>query len=215
MKLERRAFLRKLVALPACAALRGADPISFSCEIKRVKTGLTVTYAIRNDSAGDIGLFNRIPTIENYRETGFRPENTYIDFQGSSLLLRKMALPLPSGVRMTVRPVPYVTRVGNGQTYREEMTFSEPISVDDPMRRASIAAASPGRVVKATRRREAASIIFSLGYFRGDPGVRFDAVSPQYPDIYRVWPPGPPVDRQQILTKTVSLSPPVTVMDYE
>jgi hypothetical protein len=215
MKLERRDFLRALVALPACAALRAADPISFSCEIKRVKAGLTLTYSVLNNSGDEIGLFNRIPTVENYRETGFRPENTYIDFHGSSLLLRKMALPLPFGVNMTIRPLPYVTRVGNGQAYREELTFSEPISVDDPMRRASMAAASPGKTVKAIRRREAASVIFSLGFFRSGPGIRFEAVSAQYPDVFRVWPPGPPVDRQQILTKTISLTPPATVMDYE
>ena len=47
MNLERRDFLRALAALPACAALRAADPISFSCEIKRVKAGLTLTFERR------------------------------------------------------------------------------------------------------------------------------------------------------------------------
>jgi len=214
MKLKRRDFVQALAALPACAALRAADPISFSCEIQRVKTGLTVNYVVRNDSAGDIGLFNRIPTIENYRETGFRPENTYIDLQGSTLLLRRMALPLPSGVNMTIRPIPYVTRVAKGQSYREELMFSEPISVDDPMRRAVLAKTSPGRV-PVPRRRQAESATLSLGIFQIDAEVRLTSVSAQYPDIYTVWPPGPPVDKQQILTKTVSFSPPLTIIDYE
>lgn len=197
------------------APISAAEPIRFSFEIRRLKEGLLVSYAVQNNSGGEIGLFNRIPTVANNRETGFRPENTYIDFQGSALLLRKMALPLPAGINMGGRSLPYVTRVAKGETYREALRFIEPILVDDPMRLAAMAAALPGKAIKATRRREATSVIFSLGFFRSDASIRFDPVSAQYPDVYRVWPPGPPVDRQQVLTKTVSLTPSAAVMDYE
>jgi len=188
--------------------------LTFACTLKEEQNRLAVTYTVGNHGAIDVGVFNRIESAEPNGAMKYPSNLVYVDLEDSTLRVRKMVLPIPFGLTMTVRPVPYVTRVGPQQSFTEEFSLEAPIAAYDPLTRAALAGANPGADVVANRPEQARRLIFSVGVFRSDPGFRFIPVSHQDPDIYRVWPPGPPVDRQQVLSKEFVLATPITVLDY-
>ena len=77
-----------------------------------VETGrLSVHYRVVNTSRSAIGLFNRLEQGGTSRDSQFPPDLVYVELDGETLHLLKMALPVPTGLQVTVRPLPMVSRV--------------------------------------------------------------------------------------------------------
>ena len=187
---------------------------TFSCHISLERDGLRVAYAMQNTVDSDVGIFNRIELTGKDGTPTVRPENAYIDLEGSTLRIQKMVLPIPEGLAMTARPVPYVTRLPPGQVFREEFVLSLPIRTYNPMKRAELAAASPRATIVADDPKSANSVAFYVGVFQSRPGTKFIPVLEEFPDVYRFWPPGPGVDAQIVLSESMSLAVPIPVLDY-
>ena len=186
----------------------------FGCRIHLEPDGLRVAYVVQNTADVDMGTFNRLEVTSQEGIPTIQPENAYIDLEGTTLRIQKMVLLIPKDLTMTARPVPHVTRLPPGQTFKEEFLLRHPIRVYNPLQRAQLAAASPRATIVADDSKQANSVAFYLGVFRTIPGTKFIPVSDELPDVYRVWPPGPAVDNQVVLVETVNLTAPITVLDY-
>jgi hypothetical protein len=186
---------------------------TLSCRIEQIADSLRVAYVVRNTSNSDVGIFNR---LEDGGRGGapFRPENAYIDLEGTTLRVQKIVLPVPKGLAMTARPVPNVTRLPPGQDFREDLSLPLPIPVYNPLRRAELAAASPRETIVAAYPKIASTVELDIGVFESSPVIKFIPISAEFPDIYRLWPPGPPVDNQIVLSETVNLASTIAVLDY-
>lgn len=182
--------------------------------VSREASGLRVVYEVRNPSSVDIGLFNRIQSFKVDGTASFAPENVYVDLDGETLHLRKMVLPVPEGLRMTARITPSITLLPGGHVFREEFFLETPVAVCNPLRRAHLSLGAPGSAVVAGCAATVTEIVLSVGVFAVDPAWHFTAVSPAHPAVYEVWPTGPAVDHQVVLTQTVRLARPVSVLDY-
>jgi hypothetical protein len=188
--------------------------VVLECNMRQERGAVRVAYSLRNSSGGDVGAFNRLIVVGLDGTLRFPADAVYVDLEETTIHLRKMVLPIPAGLRMAEREAPYVSRLANGEVFREEFFVPAPITVSNPLRRAALAGASPGAEIVADNPRKAQSVTFSVGVFRAGSDVKFIPVSPAHPGVFRVWPPGPAVDRQTILTDTFRLGEPLTVMDY-
>ena len=188
--------------------------IYFDSVVSHSLTELRVAYEVRNNGLGAVGLFNRIQSMKLDGTASYAVANTYINFEDGVLDLSKMVLPIPEGLNMTARIAPFITYLQAGDSYQEEFRLMLPIEVCQPMRRVSLAMSAPGAEVVANVPAQAKIVKVSVGMFRSKADWQFTAVSPAHPGVYRVWPPGPPVDTQIILTKTFQLSTPIAVLDY-
>ena len=192
-----------------------ADPeVTFTCILKEEPKRLTVSYTIANGGDNEVGVFNRIESPQPNHPLTFPPNLVYVDREGSVVEMKKVVLPIPSGLTMTMRPVPYLTRISPHRSLTEEFSVDLPISAYNPVKRADLAGNNPTADVTASNPEPVSKVVVSIGVFKSDASVKFISVSPDYPDVYRVWPPGPPIDRQLVLSKEFVLARPVTVLDY-
>ena len=189
--------------------------INFECFLSRNQSGLRMTYEVRNNSGGVIGLFNRIQSTRLDGTVRYAAENIYVNYEDGVLDLCKMVLPITKGLSVSARVLPLITKLENREVYREELIISEPIAECSPLRRASLAMSVPGAEIVAASPARAKIVRFSAGLFRSKKEWQFIPVSPAHPGVYRLWPPGPAVDEQVILTKTFSLLRPVDVLQYK
>lgn len=188
--------------------------VVLECAIRQEATGLRVGYRVRNAHGTPVGLFNRLAAPRLDGTLSYAPENVYVDFEAPTLQLRKTVLPIPEGLRMAERETPAVTLLPDGQAFQEEFFLSSPVAVRNPFRRALLAGSSPGAEVVADVAAEAYLVTFAVGVFAVLPEWRLHPVSPGNPEVYRVWPPGPPVDGQVVLQQEARLSRPLPVLDY-
>ena len=90
-----------------------------------------------------------------------------------------------------------------------------PVPVNSPFRRALLAASAPeGTEVFAHALGFATMVKLSIGAFVTDPAWKLIPLGVEFPNVYRVWPPGPAVDAQRVLTLSWPILPPVSVLDY-
>jgi hypothetical protein len=141
----------------------------------------------------------------------FSPGNLYSDLDGATLQLRKKVPPVPEGVAAAERPLPYVTRLSPKETFSEEFLLPIPIRLSPAFAgRAPAAPSRPATVAETTSQAE--RVVYSLGVFRSDSGIRFLPVPESQPGVFRVWPPGPCADRQVVLKQTATLDKPIPVL---
>ena len=188
--------------------------IALECAIRQEATGLRVGYRVRNAHGTPIGLFNQLAAPHLDGTLSYAPEHVYVDFEAPTLSLRKRVLPIPEGLRMAERETPAVTLLPDGQAFQEEFFLSAPVAVRNPFRRAALAGSSPGSEVVVDVAEEAFLVVFEVGVFAVEAGWRLVSVSPGYPEVYRVWPPGPAVDAQVVLRQEARLARPLPVLDY-
>lgn len=197
------------------------DRVSFRCEIETTAAEIQVDYTVVNESGRTIGLFNRVQHTRLDDTLDFSPHNVYADIDGSELHLQKRVLPLPEGLSAAETIAPFVTRLENGQAFRERFLVLLPARACNPMRRAQLAGQSPGSEIVADEETGVDSIRYSLGAFvvetspePGTPEVQFTPVLPTRPDILRVWPPGLTVGRERLLTRERRLEESIPALQY-
>ena len=175
---------------------------------------LKVAYAIRNLTGGDLGIFNCIPFVGASGIAIFLPSTVYVDVEGETLHLSKFVLPVPEELKMSARPVPNVSRLNPAAEFVESFALSLPLPAYNPLKRAQIAGSAPSSEIAAVAPVQVTSIRLSIGVFAAPRGLEFVPASPDAPDIFRLWPPGPAIDGQVVLSQTVALASSITVLDY-
>lgn len=178
---------------------------------------MQISYRVQNSSGSSIGLFNRIMSTKLDDRPHFSTRSVYIDYEQPVLHLKKMVLPLPEGLAMSELILPLVSILENGEEFVEKFILPVPVAVCNPLDRAILAAANPKAAIVANDMHDATAIRFSLGLFKVDqiPNVQLLPFSPAFPTIFRVWPPGPAVDKQIILTDKIALDSPISVGVYD
>ena len=65
--------------------------LTFTADVKATATELTVEYTVKNDGDGDVLLINRIATTDVDDYAVYLPGSVYVDLDGDTLRLAKMA----------------------------------------------------------------------------------------------------------------------------
>jgi hypothetical protein len=188
--------------------------VRLTCAVRQEPAALRVSYALKNGGGGPVGLFNRIEGVHLDGRLNLSADVVYVDFVDGVVALAKRVLALPAGLKVTERLMPHVTRLEAGQEFKEELVVPVPVAVNQPYRRALLVGKNPGTDVVADKPAQAHTVVLSLGAFPIEAEMRLMPVSPAYPKIFHVWPPGPAVDGQVVLTHRAKLAAPLAVYDY-
>jgi hypothetical protein len=220
-----------LAAAPACREPSKESPptvstapmdIHFQAEAQATATELVVDYSVKNDSAADIVLFNRIATQDADRKVVYLPGSVYVDLDGDTLRISRVALTIPAGMNLNKHEVPELTRIPPKQTFTERFTVALPARVHNPIRRAIFRQRSfleqkdprqIGGPLTAADPKEFSKVTFVIGYARVDAGEQLTPVSAAYPDVLRMSPY--PMHKQQTWEKTFNLPNPLPALDYK
>lgn len=188
------------------------DKITFDCKLTQKPDALVVEYTITNERDVDFGVFNRITgtAIDGARD--YSPNNVYREIQGAVLLLEKIALPIPQGLRMAAYVPPHASRLSAGKTLTETFTVPVPVLVRQPYLRAK--AAGVGGEVIPSRPVTLSEAEVVIGIFPlAETGLV--AEHPAFPDVLTPQPPHPAVAGQIKLGARFKLDAPIEVLDYE
>jgi hypothetical protein len=188
--------------------------LQFTCTLMVEPPALRLTYIVKNGSAAPIGLFNRIQGVHFDGRVNLSPELIYSDIQGKILELSKMVLPIPEGLQVSERVLPHVMKVDPGKEFKEEIALRVPVEAFQPYRRALLQGQNPEADVVADKPAKAEEVQVNLGVFAVTPQMKLVPVSPAYPDVFRVWPPGPAFEGQVVLGQRIKLAAPLAVLDY-
>jgi hypothetical protein len=173
---------------------------------------LILACRVRNPADTDWGLFARIKETFPDGSLKLSPDTAYVDLADGVLRVGKYILPVPEGLRVAERHAPLAVRVPAGAEWAEEIRLPIPVRVCQPYRRALLAAANPGADVNPDEPHAVMKVEVTLGAFPVDSHVNLIPVSPAFPTVFRVWPPG--AIHQVLLTRQVATPAEVLVLDY-
>lgn len=186
--------------------------VELSCTLTRGPDALSLAYAVTNDEARDIGIFNWIEWLRPDGTLAFPPSSAYVELGDGLLLVRKRALPVPEGLRMAAYVPPPASLIGAGARFEERIVLPLPVVVLQPFRAALLRGQVAGEVV-ADEPAQARSLRLEVGVFALD-GVRLSSIHPAHPQVLGAFPPGPALAQQQILSFDAQLEAPIDVLDY-
>jgi hypothetical protein len=181
----------------------------FSCQLSASAQYLSIDYSLRNRGAVGIGLFNQITGVRIDGAIETSPDLAYIELEGGTLVISKLALPIPAGLHIAAYVPPFASSLAPGQTFSERVRVFLPARVTQPFRRALVR----GQVV-ADKPAQARSLRFALGVFTLEDSLQLISENPAWPKLLTAFPPGKAVPRQQVLTKEFELQTAVPVLDY-
>ena len=188
--------------------------VALTCTLRQEPAAIRLSYAVKNWSGAPVGLFNRIQTVHLDGRPNLSPHLVYVDFVDGVLELAKRVLPLPDDLMVTGRRLPHVTRLEAGQEFQENLVVPVPVAVNQPYRHGLLASKNPGGDVVADKPVQAHTVLLSLGVFPITAEIKLTPVSPAYPQIFRLWPPGSAVAGQVVLTHRAKMAAPLMVHDY-
>ncbi|MBR0652161.1 hypothetical protein GXW78_21075 [Roseomonas terrae] len=174
---------------------------------------LRIRWRLRNVGGVDLGVFARLPDADPARS--YAPELFYIDVVADVLHLRKMVLPVPPGLQMAERQPPGVVILRVGAEEQGSLTLAQPVPVWNPYRHAVMVGEARGKPVAPTLPRRVTELAVSFGLFNLLPEEKVFPLSPDRPEVVRLWPPGASMQRQVVLTDHIALPQPVVAFDYE
>jgi hypothetical protein len=184
------------------------DNLSFDCKVTQRSDSLVVEYTIKNDRPEDLGVFNRITGTAIDGAQHYSPDSVYREIQGGVLVLEKIALPIPPGLRMAAYIPPHASRLRAGESLTETFTVPLPIEVRQPYLRALVGGEVIPKKPVMIREVEVVIGVFPLV----DCGLTPD--HPAFPDVMTALPPAPAVDGQVKLGARFSLGSAIEVLDY-
>ena len=123
--------------------------------------GMALGYEFRNRSGQVAFLFNVL-----HRGGAGDANLIYAQAQGGALTLSKKIIAVPRDIEVEKPDVPYVTRVGPGEAFREKLDVAVPVKLWAPY---------PGAAGRAPEGAEL-EVWFEVGFFlTGDAGVAREA----------------------------------------
>jgi len=95
-------------------------------------THLVLDYVVRNTSANDAYLLNRL--FQSAPEWKMSPDIIYINFDPGSgtVLLAKKIPEMPAGIRVTTPIAPFVTPLPHGSSFKETVRIALPVREYSP-----------------------------------------------------------------------------------
>jgi hypothetical protein len=186
--------------------------LGFECSVRVDRDRLLVNYEVRNASSQDAGLFNHVGPVEPGSPV-LSPDNVYVDFDSGLLELLKQVLPIPGGMQVSSQPMPLVSKLPKGASFKEQFSVGLPAKANNPMRQMVLTTAHRGSIIVADDPAEAYEVSVSIGAFAVQPGMRF-IETPAGPSVFRIWPPGPASEGQILLSKTIRLPHAVRVLAF-
>lgn len=200
--------------------------LTFTADVKATATELNVEYTVKNDGDGDVLLLNRIATTDVDDCAAYLPGNVYVDLDGDTLRLAKMALALPDGVNLKKRSVPEVTLVSSKQSFTERFSVPLPARIRNPMLKALIddklymaikgnpaELAKMGKEVLDREKKQFSRVKLVIAYAPVKPEYHLEPVSNADLDVLRVWPH--PDQEQLLFEKSFDLPGPRAALDYK
>jgi hypothetical protein len=125
---------------------------------------LLFRYRARNSWTRELYLFNRLFVEEPSGARRVDPARVYVVVDGTVLHVSKQMFEVPEDVEVEQPEVPYLSRLGPGETFEEEISLPLPVRESYPYM-SPPAAASPGE------KRTCDQLVFTLGYFHAkEPG---------------------------------------------
>ncbi len=191
-----------------------AQTVQLEIQARVESRAVVVDYQLTYHGDGTIGVFDRVPSVATDGTSYLLPNTAYVDPEGHVLHLKKLVLDKPEGLQMVGQIVPGVVILHAGEVLAEQVQLPVPIPANNPNRLAAQVNAAGGKPFHTTAPFEATSVRLSLGVFRYDASEKLIELSPAFPGVYRLWPPGPSVDRQEVVSASAPLVPPVTMLDY-
>ena len=171
---------------------------------------LEIVATLSNRGPADVGVFNRIPVTRGDGTMSVSPDVAYVELEGDTLLVRKMALPVPEGLTLAAYVPPYASRLAPGQVLTETIRLPRPVKVMQTFRRALI---GTGGEVVTDRPGSARTVTVAYGLFPL-AGVRLVPENPAHPEALTALPAGPAVTGQRVLSFSATLVEPIAVLDY-
>jgi hypothetical protein len=184
--------------------------IIFECKISRGSSSLDVTYTIKNEGATALGAFNRLHATAVDGESHFSPDTVFVELDGDTLHLMKMALPIPRGLQISAYVMPHASSVPAGQSFTETFVVALPAKERHPFKRA-LTRGEVTPVKPATAKR----VRVTIGVFLVGPEFRLVAEHPAYPDVLTAQPPAPARAGQVLLSQDIALNIEVPVLEYQ
>lgn len=181
-------------------------------------SSLAIDYRIANGSDAPIALLNRIFDLDASGQPVSKPEMAYIDVDGDALVVRKSVQPIPPGLGVAEKVLPWATRVDAGASFEERFVLPIPVKVFHPYLAVSLRHAGGGtHTVVASLARKVTSVKLGVGVVPLSAPIKLDRVSAagEEPEVFRVSPPGIAAHRLVELWATVALGAGVEALDYE
>ena len=175
---------------------------------------LDVHFSITNDTAHQYGCFCRLPSVSLDGAPAYLPDTTYVDFEGDTARLGKLMLPVPEGLQVTSRVLPGILLIRDQGRLNERTAVTIPIVANNPYRQALLISKAEGKTIAPVVPRTVTSVTLAIGMFETGDDEKYLPISPAYPRVFRVWPPGGVVMKQIVLTATAPLDRPVPALDY-
>jgi hypothetical protein len=129
------------------------------CEVdvtatRKLSASLTIQYRFFNRSPRNAYLFNVIPLWWDKGICHVDRNRAYITVDNGRITISKKIIPVPPLVKPEKRIIPFVTRVGAGQTFEETLLIGLPLTPWAPYQEPQKAGLS-----------DSAEIFFELGFF--------------------------------------------------
>jgi hypothetical protein len=173
---------------------------------------LAITCRVWNMSSAPIGLFARIPETFPDGSLKLSANSAYITLLNDVLQVGRYLLPVPEPLKVAVRHVPLAMIVAPRAMWEEEIHLPIPVRVCQPYQRALMVGANPGANIHVKVPKIARRLEVTLGVFPFPEELTMIPISPEYPTIYKPWPPGQ--IEQVLLTREIAMSADVKVLDY-
>ena|SRR5690348_6617552 len=175
---------------------------------------LDVHFSIMNETTRQYGCFCRLPSVSLDGTPAYLPDTVYVDFQDESARLSKLVLPVPEGLKVTERVLPGIVLIPSHERLIERIAVTLPIVANNPYRQALLISKAGGRTIAPVVPRTVTEVTLAIGVFETSDAEKYLPISPAYPRVFRIWPPGGAVMRQIVLTATAPLDSPVPALDY-
>lgn len=154
--------------------------VTLECKPTRVGSNLSFPYTIINHSEADIYVMDAIPTVDSATRQPMVNRNSvvmYLMSDGRAHLLKGIA-PLPTDRRVTVRVVPFATKLPPGETLTRQLDVPLPLAETSPY-----FADLPLRQYELV---DIPGVLFSVEFLRST-AEGFSAMPVDFaPDLYRV-----------------------------
>lgn len=190
------------------------DTVRLEIHARVEASAVVVDYRLTHQGEGELGVFDRLSSTAADGASHLLPETVYVDPEGHVLHLKKLVLPKPEGLQMAAQIVPGIVILRQGETLAEQIRVPVPVPANNPNRLAMLVNEAGGATFHASQPAEATAVRLSLGIFRHEGSEKLIELSPAFPGVYRIWPPGPSVARQVVVSADAPLAPPVTMLDY-
>lgn len=175
---------------------------------------LVLSCKVRNLTGGDLALATRLYDTSPDGSLRLTPAAAYLEVTGGVLVVEKSDLAVPEGLQVAERVMPLVSRVPNLEEWKEDLRLPVPPLVCHPYRRALMAAADPGADVNADSPVTVTEVEVVFGAYPLADDLNLSPVSPAFPNVFHIFPPGVAGSRQVLLRKRLKLTAPMVVLDY-